>query len=131
MLQFVGLLIFFVLFGVSRVLAERALKKLSQKDKASLVDAFSNMRAYYIIPLIVIVLAFLGLVFFFPRYIEVAGIMYIVFMLAGVILSNVYVYTKVRRLGLPETYVRGYMVSRGISFIGALIVILTVILDWV
>ena len=47
--------IFIIALLISRALSEKALKQLSEKKKIELIDEFSNMRKYSIIPVFIVI----------------------------------------------------------------------------
>jgi hypothetical protein len=112
---FVALLLAIV---VSRMLAERAYRVLSDDEKLRLMDGFSTFRTYSTLPALAIVLLMFGLPPVLPgseAWIGVGGIGLLV------VVSIVLHFVVVRilgRLNLPPRYVRGYLVSRHVAHLG-------------
>jgi len=112
----IGICIFTLI--VSRILNERAIKELSADEKAKLVDAFSSMRAYNLIPLAIIVVGYLLAIKYTGLSHMLLSYTYFIFLIAYIVVSQVYVYRKLIRLNYPPSYLKKYTLSRVISFAG-------------
>lgn len=127
----IGLVALLVAMTVSRMLAERAHRGLADEEKLRVMEAFSTMRTWSMLPAIVIVLLMLGLPKILPgseRWVGLAGIG----LLVGVaIASHVLVVRILRRLDLPSEYVRGVLWARHVVHVGlAVLVAATVLAPW-
>jgi len=106
---------------LSRLLSERALRRLSQDQKASLLDAFSGLRAYSAIPVVVLVVAFLGL--------GRSGIVPVRPLFTGygvavlAYLAGMFWYTrrKLATLELPQEYLQQFWIARSLSLVGVVV----------
>lgn len=114
----IGIGIFIVTIIASRIISERAMKELTIDEKAKLIDAFSGMRAYSLIPLSIIICGY----FLIMRYTDinrvVLSVVYFSLIILFIIISNIYVYKKLSKLNFPATYLKTHVFSKLISFIG-------------
>ena len=126
-----SLIIGFVLFAATlifgRVLSEQALKKIPKSRKTALVDAFSRYRVFSMIPLVLLLLAAWAAMKY--RFLSSWGLVVgvIAALLVYIVASNVIIFKKMRRLDVPATYLRLYIISRGIQHVG-LVALLAIIL---
>lgn len=114
----IGVVGFLLCIVGSRILSERALKALEPEKKVALVDAFSGARAYYLVPIALALVLFLVLTGLLPdhRGLLLGGFQILV--VVGVLLGYAWGFFTLRRLDLPETYMRHYWISRGMSLLG-------------
>ena len=126
----IGLIVFFVLLVASRFLNEKALKILSSEEKVKLLDGFSNMRKYNLIPIIV----FIGIYFlmnkYFPQLYLVIFISYFGLLIIFVILTSIITFKKLHKLELPKNYIKKYIFSMIIQYIGITILFTSIILNF-
>ena len=111
----IGIFIFALL--ISRVLNEKALKELSEKKKVEIIDEFSNMRKYSILPVVI----FIGGLYYFidSTDINTNQIMYIYLLpLAYILVSQTYIYKKLLNLDFPKSYVRKFVLSQIVMIMG-------------
>jgi hypothetical protein len=124
-----AIVILLICMIASRMLAERAHRELSAEEKARMMDAFSGMRVWAFVPLVLIALA----VVFGPMaswvwadLLPPAGIAaFAVYM--GVL--HVMVAQGLKRAGLPEGYRRRFLWSRHVSHAGLLLLLGAIIFD--
>lgn len=114
----VGIISFLIAVIVSRILNEKAMKKLSQEDKARLIDSFSGMRAYGFIPVVLIIIIYFLIVEFTAIDGAVLHIGYIVLLLLFIIGMQSFIYNKLTKLNFPKEYIKVFNVSRIIYFVG-------------
>ncbi len=113
----VGIAVFFISIIFSRIISEKAFIQLSQEQKISIVDSFSKMRTYNLIPIGTILLAF----FLLEKYISLNSIGVFSFLAA---LSAFLIFfqwlsvRKLKKLDLPEKYIKKYFISRLIIMSG-------------
>lgn len=106
---------------ISRIMGERALRQLSPDEKVRLLDAFSTLRAYSFVPLIVIVLAAIGLPKLFPNGPWWLSILVLSACGIYVVALHVFEVRKIGKLGLPQSYTHRHFSSRYISYVGIVI----------
>jgi hypothetical protein len=109
------------LIFISRTINEKATKKLDQDKKAALIDLFSNGRIYTFGILIgIIVLFFLSMRF---NLIDplITYIIYIVSLFTFIIITSIFSYKKLKANDFPDTYIKSYLLSTSLRFIGLVI----------
>jgi hypothetical protein len=113
-----GIIVMLICIVLSRIISEKAHKNLTSEQKVSLIDSFSEMRKYNLLPLAVIFI-----VFIFAKYLKPALGMsfYIIFLIA--ILSflvglQIIVFRKLKRLEMPKSYTKIYVLSKIIVLSG-------------
>jgi F420-dependent methylenetetrahydromethanopterin dehydrogenase len=90
----------------SRFISEGALTLLSVEKKAQLIDAFSTQRKYSL-PLLLLVVA---ATFQWPIAMAAAVAAYL-------IATQVWAYQRLKKLDMPQTYVRRYALSAAVTLI--------------
>jgi hypothetical protein len=112
---------FTLLLGVvflSRMINEKANKKLDQTKKAELVDLFSSSRIYSFGALIVIIIMFFLSLRFDLIDPFVTYLIYIFLAITYMIITGLYSYKILRKNNFPDSYIRSYLLSTTIRFIG-------------
>src|ERR1700756_4194998 len=106
---FVGVFVFLVVLVINRVLAERALKRLTVEEKARLLDSFSGLRIYSILILVVLAIGFFVAAKAAPerRPALTFGLFgFAVLYFLGMLLFS---YTKLKRLAVAGSYVSNFL----------------------
>lgn len=107
--------VFFVAVIASRILSSRALKLLSPDQKASLVDAFSGLRAYSLIPLVAIMAAYFILMQHPVMSFQALTILYLVAFVAYIAWNFWFTRRRLRTLDLPRAYLNRIGIARGLQ----------------
>ena len=115
---FFGILAFLVTYFVSRIINERALRKLSIEDKARLLDAFSNYRIYSTLAVLSIPLAHIGLSRLQPQLAWRAAPFLFVLFVGSLALVSMLTYRKLKGLRLPEDYIKSFLLSTLVQYVG-------------
>jgi|WetSurMetagenome_2_1015567.scaffolds.fasta_scaffold915455_1 hypothetical protein len=110
--------IFIACWFIGRLINENALKGLSIEEKAKLIDGFSGIRIYSIIPVAVICIAYIVAIKFMTINHAILISTYLLFLLLYIIVISVFVFRKLSNLGYPKSYINKYALSRVIQFIG-------------
>jgi len=122
-LAFLG---FAIAVVITRLLAERALKRLSVEEKAKLLDSFSSNRIYSVVLMLVFLLVFFIASKAWPGY----GTVLIWALLAVLVLmslgNGVFAYMKLKKLSLPKDYISNFVV-RSVIYYGALSTVLFIV----
>jgi len=121
----VAVIVFLITFAIGRLLARRAVAHLDSSQKIQLVDSMGLQRV--IAPVILLVLV--GIYFVaLKRWSEYAASLQAGFFGAALILviaAIVLAQRRIRRLGLPPTYLRLISISQGVQFVGAALLLST------
>jgi divalent metal cation (Fe/Co/Zn/Cd) transporter len=119
----ISFIILIVAIFFSRMIIEKANKKLNQEKKAALIDVFSRDRIWtYGMLLGLIILFFITLRFSLidPLW---AYLIYIFLLISYVIMMAYYSYKKLKTNDFPSFYIKSYVLSLSIRLIGLLIFI--------
>jgi hypothetical protein len=113
-----GLAMFVGAYIVSRIVRERALKRLSTEQKAQLLDAFSGYRTYFMSAAVCLPLLYFVAIKLWPaRQSFLAPLFFVSFGLLLLITSWLS-FRKLKQLSLPTDYVRSFLISSGLQYIG-------------
>jgi hypothetical protein len=117
----IGVILLLGINLISRLVNEKATGKLEQDKKAALVDLFSKNRIYtFGIIIGIIVLLVLNQKLKFIDF-WIAYSIYIVSVLCLIIVSNYSSYKKLKENDFPEEYIKSYLISTSLRFIGIVI----------
>ncbi|WP_077531136.1 hypothetical protein [Vreelandella utahensis] len=114
----IAMFLFLALVILGRMLSERAMRQLTSEQKATIVDAFSQIRAYGLIPVVVLG----GGYFLVGRYTEMSLRSLEILIFSGlvtyIVVFAIYTNVKMRALGLPSGFLKRYAVAHSIQFAG-------------
>lgn len=117
-IQTAGLVFMLVGMVASRIINERAYRRLTSEEKLRLMDGFSSTRAYSLIPL------FIGLGAYWlllsQSNIDRASltIFFVAAFIAYIVLRLFLNYRMLGRLDLPDHYRSSYVLSQGVALAG-------------
>ncbi len=118
MMAFIILLISMFL---SRMINEKATKKLDQEKKAALIDVFSKDRIWtYGVLIGIVILFFLSLKFDLLDPFWTYTI-YIVALMAYIVTLAYFSYKKLKANGFPGFYIKAFILSTSLRLIGILV----------
>ena len=108
------------IFG-TRIISEKANKKLSVEKKAELIDLFSNTRTRtFGLMILIIGLYFLALKFqILPPSLTMA--LYLILLLAFIGYNTVAAQRKLKENDFPDEFIKSYLLTSTLRFIGILI----------
>jgi predicted membrane channel-forming protein YqfA (hemolysin III family) len=114
----IGLGAFIVSYIAGRLVSERALKLLSEKEQGKLLQGFSRYRVFSLIGVIILVVIHYAAqslspdsyLAHFPVFVGV-----LVLYLLG---SSIYAYRKLKQLELPDNYINQFLLSTLIQYVG-------------
>lgn len=123
-----GVLIFFAFLIVGRRVGDRNVKTMACKERERLVDSFARFRAVHVVPLVIILAWYFAGTSLLSGYGD--AVLYSVYGLLCLYLVavNVYVYLQLRREGYSPEYLKGFLVSRALTFFGLLVLVAALIL---
>ena len=115
-----GAFAFIVAYFISRVISERALKRLTTEEKAKLLDAFSGYRIFNMV--IVLSLFFLVLAGdrFLPQLRTKLWPAFMVLLALVLVTMSSLSYRKLKNLNMPAAYIKSFLLSTGVQYIGLL-----------
>jgi len=119
----VTLIILVVTVLLSRYINSEAIKKLPMEKKAELLDGFSTFGVWSMLPLF----ALIGGFYFLTDYIESNHLLYVsifsILALLYVFGIQVYIYKKLKKMEYPLSYIKQYLLSVFIRFLGVFILV--------
>jgi hypothetical protein len=111
----------------SRILSERAFRKLDSETKVRIMDEFSSMRIWNIVPVVaILVLMLAGNAFYAGHEMPVFGL-FLLAMVAYFVFTHRMIRNKMLKVQVPPDYLRTFLLSRWISY-STLMIMLVVIL---
>lgn len=113
-----ALLAFAFAVAINRLLAERALKRLSVEEKAKLLDSFSGNRIYSVVVMLVSVLVFLIVAKAWPEFYTTLVWGLIVILFLNSLGNGVFSYVKLKKLAIPKHYISNFLI-RCVLYYGA------------
>lgn len=119
-------LILIVTIVVSRIVRERALKQLSTEEKGVLLESFSSYRLYNTFVSLGLVAAYFALTNYFPQSSSLLIVVFIILFFAISATISVLSYQKLKNLNMPHTYIKSFLVSLGIQYVGLLAIFLPI-----
>ncbi|MDX6614617.1 MAG: hypothetical protein QOD75_3803 [Blastocatellia bacterium] len=115
---FFGLIALVAAVIISRVIMEKALKRLRPDEKAKLLDAFSGYRIYNYAVILILMVFYFGAMRYFPESASAIAPMFLILFLLVTITISVLSYRKLKGLGLPPQYVKNYLISLAVQYAG-------------
>lgn len=117
----IGLFSMLVIILISRILSERALRKLDKEKKIELLDLFSGKRIYSFAALIVILaLFYAGLKFeVVPPMIN--AVIFVCLIALHIFISGVSSYRVLKNNDFPEFYISNYLLTTSLRMIGLVV----------
>lgn len=103
---------------ISRFMMERALRRLSDTEKARLVDSFSVYRTWNFTIVLLLAMLYLMIMRYLPEWRSIWNLLFFSLFLTIVITVSVLSWQKLKRLNLPEGYIRSYLLSLLIQYLG-------------
>lgn len=114
---------------ISRILNEKALKTITSDEKVKLIDGFSKLRKYNLIPIIILIGTFFILSYFLKEYTIVISIGCFILLALDIVVTSIYTYKKLKEFEMPKEYFSYYNIARILSYLGFFIFICCLILD--
>lgn len=119
--SFIGLIVAII---VSRILSERAIKKLSNDEKGRLLDSFSSYRLYNTIVILGLFVVYFVATNYFPQSYSILTLIFIVLFFTVSITITVLSYKKLKSINMPDSYINNFLVSMVIQYAGVGVVFL-------
>ncbi|HWQ36022.1 MAG TPA: hypothetical protein VNQ79_24480 [Blastocatellia bacterium] len=103
---------------ISRVIMERALRQLSADEKARLLDSFSGYRTWNLAAVLLLVVLYFAGMRYLPEWRLTWDLLFLASFLTVMLAVSVFSYRKLKELNLPTGYIRSYLLSLGIQYVG-------------
>jgi hypothetical protein len=121
----VGLLGFLVVMMINRVLAEKALKRLSAEEKAGLLDSFAGYRVYGLAAIVVLVVGYFIAAKARPDLRVTLVWVFFGLVMLHAILITLLSYQKLKTLAAPADYQRNFLVRSALQFVALVFLLFT------
>jgi hypothetical protein len=112
------IVVLFASIVVSRIITEKALKRLSPEDKARLLDSFSGYRIFNSALGLGIFILWLVTIEFLPHWRSTLTVIFVLSFLVVSAAISVLSYRKMKGLGLPADYIKSYLIGLAIQYVG-------------
>src|SRR5436190_15638704 len=103
-------LAFAVAVVITRLLGEKALKRLSTEEKAKLLDSFSSNRILSVILMLIFVLVFFAASKAWPQYGTTLLWGLLITLVLMSLANGIFSYTKLKKLSIPKNYVSNFLI---------------------
>lgn len=120
----IGMIVFFGCIVASRYLGERAFRRLDDAQKLRLLNTFSGMRAFSMVPLLAIMGVMWGIPYLLPsvvgieRWCAIAGM---VLMLLYLVAMHFWVKRRLNAVELPPANTREFLIARHVGSLGVVL----------
>jgi len=124
----VSAILFFLSIIMAMRISQKALAALMPDEKVKLVDLAAKTPVYGFVLLALVVAVWLSVCFFMKQYSIVATTACLAVILLMSIISAMTMHKLLRKAGLPEAFLRSYLLARTLRLLGAGIFFLTMCL---
>lgn len=120
--------LFVVGIVVSRMLSERNFAKLDDSQKVRVMDSFSSMRMWNLVPVFMVMVLFLGVVWIQPRYTTLASWVVMSLLVVFLFVRHFMVRRKLSSIQAPDWYARGVLLSSAVYYAGIIVFLATTLI---
>ena len=117
---FIGIIILFAAFCVSRLMMTEAGKRLDDSMKLKLFGVFSRRNNYATIFVLTVIVIYFGAMQFMPDKIVLFSAIYSIVIVAYLLFRFASNYRKLKQLEMPAGYMKSFLFSYGVLFLGVL-----------
>ncbi len=117
-MQLSGVFVLFVAILVSRILNEKGYRKLSPEEKLRLMDGFSTIRIFSIVPLLLLIALFWFLSTQTETRLQMLTVGYFKLLILYVLTRSFLNQKKLLQLRLPKAYQQTFALSQAVSLAG-------------
>ncbi|MFN7947124.1 MAG: hypothetical protein U0Z53_17360 [Blastocatellia bacterium] len=103
---------------ISRIIMERALRQLSVDEKARLLDSFSGYRTWNLAAVLLLAALYFAGMRYLPEWRLTWDLLFLASFLTAILAVSVFSYRKLKMLNLPTGYIKSYLLSLGIQYVG-------------
>ncbi|MGI8669469.1 MAG: hypothetical protein ACR2J3_06400 [Aridibacter sp.] len=114
----IGLVVFIAAYIGGRLISEKALKILNEKEKAKLLDGFSKYRIFSLIGVIALVILHFAVQSLMPNSYFASFRIFVGILVLYLLLSSLYSYNKLNNLEMPDKYINRFLLSTLVQYIG-------------
>ena len=118
LMQLSGYIAFFAAIIVSRMMNEKGFRTLSDEEKLRLIDGFSKMRAYSLIPLVALIGGYWLLIRQSGIDARILTFGYFGMLVGYMVVKGIWTHKKLVALDLPSKYRRYFNISQSVSLLG-------------
>jgi uncharacterized BrkB/YihY/UPF0761 family membrane protein len=118
---FIGLVIFVAALLVSRVISEKALRKLKEDEAARLVQGFSGFRTYNLVAILALVAVFFAISYSYPQHSFRVAQVFMGILVAFLLVTGVISFRKLKFLRMPDAYLNSYLLATFVQYAGIFI----------
>jgi len=120
-----GILFVALVLTATRIL-KGSLAALTKDEKVKLVDASARTPIYWFLIMVAIFASWVAVVAFRPQFTVVATCAVLVLILALSAMASLFTYRAYQRLGLPETFLKAFLLSRSLRLLGAVAIFVAI-----
>lgn len=121
-LDMMVVVIFIAVIFLSRKMSEKANKYITEDKRDLLMQEFSGMRKYSILPLVIMV----GAVFVSYKYFQLYPVQllsaYLVIIILYLTVFNYIIYRRLKKIGMESDYLKYFIISRILPFVAVITV---------
>lgn len=118
----VSSVLFLLLVLLSRYVSDRGLKTLTPEEKVRLVDGFSSLRIWNLLPFVLLFISYLVLTRIAVVEYAVVTVVFLGLVVVSAVAVQYATLRKIRSLGMPDSYRRWYIRGR-LIYVAALIIL--------
>lgn len=113
-----GMVIFFGFLFIGRVFNMKAFNSLSNEEKGQMVSVLQGLQKYYLLPIIIIVIAMYLISKMKIMTPEILFIFYFIIIAIYLVCINVFVYKKLSSLHFKNDFNKNFVISKILNYIG-------------
>jgi hypothetical protein len=116
---------------ISRIIMEKALRPLSPDQKARLVDSFSGYRTWNLAAVLGLAVLYFAGLRYLPQWQAVTSLFFVIAFIVVTGIVSFLSWRKLKSLSLPDGYVKSYLISLGVQYVGIGFILAPMMADYV
>lgn len=120
-----GILFVALVLTATRIL-KAGIAALTKDEKVKLVDAATRTPIYWFLIMVAIFAAWVAVVAYRPQFTVVATCAVLVLILTLSAMASLFTYRAYQRLGLPEPFLKAFLLSRSLRLLGAVAIFVAI-----
>ncbi len=117
----IGLIVFFAAWIGGRAISERAMKILSEREKARLLDGFSNYRIFNLVGVVALAGLHFTLRAFVPNSYYASFPAFVGVLVLYLLFTSMLSYRKLKKLEISDSYINQFLLSTFVQYTGIFI----------